>query len=475
MLLTDLLVIIFLVSQSAFLFAAYVFFASGVDDLFIDGLFYLKVNKDTGVAAKRTEDQLLKATGSPPISPMAIMLPAWDEANILVPAVTNMMETLDYPSYHVFLGVYPNDPETIAAANRLKEKDHRIHVVTTSHPGPTCKADCVNQILSAIIAFETEHAIVFKGVVMQDAEDVLNPRLLHICNAALENYDVIQVPVLSLPRRRRDIVGCHYMDEFAEFHSKEAVVREYLSHTVSGAGVGTCFSRRAIIIAREQFGTVFNTSSLTEDYDFSMRMHSHGIRHHMLWLTSKVPGRTTKYAATQELFPNRFWASVRQKTRWTIGIAFQGWSQLGWKGTWAQRYFFWRDRKMIFFSHAILIGYFAILLYLGLWIYSALDPFAYQVPPLLREDHPLWIVIWFNLFLLLHRLVQRSIFTWFHYGKRYLPLIVVRYFLAILINYVAMIRATRIWLRHKRTGETIGWDKTTHDFEGELNDKEAQT
>ena len=37
------------------------------------------------------------------------------------------------------------------------------------------------------------------------------------------------------------------MDEFAEWHAKDLVVRESVSGSVPSAGVGTCFSRRALL------------------------------------------------------------------------------------------------------------------------------------------------------------------------------------------------------------------------------------
>ncbi|GHB34342.1 hypothetical protein GCM10007094_24340 [Pseudovibrio japonicus] len=471
MLVTDVFVLLFLVTQGLFLIASYVFAVSGADDLFVDTLYYLFVAWSRGPLVGTTEEHLYEETGHVEPRPLAIMLPAWDEATILHPAVTAMMQRLDYPSYWIFIGVYPNDKETQEAAKQLAAEHDNLRIVTTRNEGPTCKADCVNTIIAAVRKFEQEQGISFAGFILQDAEDILNPSALRIFNASLELADVVQLPVLSLPRKRRQFTAGHYMDEFAEFHSKEVLVRGVLTGTVPGAGVGTCYSRKTMEMAEslsdadeDGIPEIFNTSSLTEDYDLSMRLMGTGIEHNLLWIHPDEKSEFTDFTVTQEMFPYRFWQSVRQKTRWTLGIAFQGWAELGWKGGLAARYFFWRDRKMVFFSHAIVLGYASMMFYWCLYLYVRLVPDAYHLPPLLPEDSPFWYVIWFNVLLLAHRLIQRHIWTGYHYGFRSLAPVTLRYFVSVIINYFAMIRAIKAWIRHLGTGEVIGWDKTAHDY-----------
>ncbi|MFX5693114.1 hypothetical protein ABTE17_20770, partial [Acinetobacter baumannii] len=49
--------------------------------------------------------------------------------------------------------------------------------------------------------------------------------------------------------------------------------------------------------------------------------------------------------ATREFFPGDLVASVRQKTRWLHGIAFQGWERLGWSGSLPELWMRMRDRR----------------------------------------------------------------------------------------------------------------------------------
>lgn len=471
MLVTDVFVLLFLTTQSLFLVSSYVFALSGTDDMFVDMIYYLFIAWRRGPLVGITEEQFYEQTGHIPPRPLVIMLPAWDESAILYPAVKAMMQRLDYPCYWIFIGVYPNDKETQEAANRLAAEHSNLRVVITKNDGPTCKADCINTVIAEIQEFEREQGISFAGYVMQDAEDILNPNALRIFNAGLELTDVVQLPVLSLPRQYLKFSAGHYMDEFAEYHSKEMLVREFLTRNVPGAGVGTCYSQKTIetaksISGRDHHGIpkIFNTRSLSEDYDLTMRLWGTGITHSIRWIRPSKQSDYTNYAVTQELFPSGFWQCVRQKTRWTIGISLQGWADLGWKGDLATKYFYWRDRKMMFFSHAIVIMSISMIMYWSLKLYQILYKDAYNLPPLLPDGSPFWYVVWFNVVVLLHRLIQRHLWTGYHYGFGALAPVTLRYFVSVVINYFAIVRAMKSWARYLGTGEAIAWDKTAHDY-----------
>ena len=64
----------------------------------------------------------------------------------------------------------------------------------------------------------------------------------------MDRKDLIQVPVYPLMHRHWwNFTANHYADEFAELHGKDVIVREALVGQVPSAGVGTCFSRRAVL------------------------------------------------------------------------------------------------------------------------------------------------------------------------------------------------------------------------------------
>ncbi len=47
----------------------------------------------------------------------------------------------------------------------------------------------------------------------------------------------------------------------------------------------------------------------------------------------------------REYFPDTFSTAVRQKSRWIIGIVFQGFKTHKWTSSLTLNYFLWRDRK----------------------------------------------------------------------------------------------------------------------------------
>jgi adsorption protein B len=468
--------VLFFCAQVLFVLSSFVFAVSAVDDLFIDAFFYisatLKKFFHSGADTKAL-NFLMEASQQP----IAIMLPAWQEYDVISKSVSKLIGSLDYQNYHVFIGTYPNDEKTQHEVDLLTREFDRVKKVVTALPGPTCKADCLNYILRSITAFERTAAVAYAGFVLQDAEDIVHPSSLKIFNAYLADYDLVQIPVYSLKRKWNDLTGGHYMDEFAEFQNKEIRVRELLAKVVPGAGVGTAYSRRAIM-AFLASGEVFNTSSLTEDYEFSLRLHAAGFRQVFARALKKqrpdgsplyeqsgiVSDHAADCIATREYFPNRFWAAVRQKTRWTIGISLQGWKNFRWRGDWRIRYFFWRDRKMLFFAQAIAAGFFSLILFAGYNAYRLCFSNGYRFAPLLAEDSWIWYLVHFNLSVMAIRILQRGFWTYSLYGWSCLPLLPVRYMWGSVINYLAVIRAIRIFLSHLRSGRTIGWDKTAHDY-----------
>lgn len=465
---TDIFILTFLTAQCLFIIAVTTFTLSALDDLIFD-LYYFTTCLFRRIKGQSRDDVLSRAQLlSNDEQYLAIMLPAWQESGILLPSVSKIVHTIQYTNVHIFIGTYPNDPDTQHEAEQLARRFHNVHKVVTPLPGPTCKADCLNAVIQAIKDFGEQEAIEFKGYILHDAEDVVHPLSLKLYNHYLAEYDLIQIPVLSLPRDWNDLTGGHYMDEFAEVHSKEVKARQYLARVVPGAGVGTAYSHNVLQYAQEH-GEIFNTSSLTEDYEFSFRLSSAGFKQifaHTLLPNLEHPDQK-EILATRELFPNRFWAAVRQKTRWIIGISLQGWASLGWKGPLLVKFLYWRDRKTLFFSHAIVAGFLATLIFSAGICYENLSTDAYRMPPLLPEDSPFWYLVYANISILLYRLIQRSYWTLRCYGWSQVPLVPLRYVWGALINYLATVRAIKIYLVHCVTGTPIGWDKTTHDFPDE--------
>lgn len=463
---------------------AVVILFSSMDDFFIDAYYWVRTayralsSKKGGVdpASLNAKDQ----------QPIAIMVPAWQEAPVIAKMAEYAASTYDYGPYHIFIGTYPNDHDTQREVDIVATQFPNIHKVVTRQPGPTTKADCLNHIIEAIFGFERETGIHFPCVVFHDAEDVIHPLELKVFNGYVPDHDLVQLPVIPLVRGWRYLTSGHYQDEFAETHGKDVVVRESLTGNVPSAGVGTGFSRRALQTLFDlNGGQVFNTQSLTEDYDIGFQLWLHGMKETFVWL--KVPeagsgfGETahrfahggSRYVCIKEYFPATFSHAVRQKSRWILGIVFQGRKSIGWPKQWGIRYILYRDRKALLTNPATFIAYFVVLNIAVMEVVTGLGDDVYWFPSLIPSHSKLWGLLCINGFFLANRLVQRFIFVTRIYGPLQGALSAPRMVWANVINFMAFFRALGQHRAAVRTGEKPAWDKTTHEFPDLLPENSA--
>lgn len=477
----DFLADLHLITQILLVFTVVLFTVSGLDDLLIDVYYWCR---QIYVAVWiRPHHPRLRAEqlSTVPEQPIAILVPAWQESDVIERMLENTIQTLDYSNYCIFVGTYPNDEATQMAVERMREKYPNIERADCISDGPTCKADCLNWIVQRIRHRERETGVPFQIFVMQDAEDIVHPLSLKLYNYLMPRFAMIQTPVFSLPRRLLDFTAGVYIDEFAELHSKDLIVRERLGHNVPSAGVGTAFSRAAVdAIAAENANQVFRVDSLTEDYDFGFRLGSLGLKSIFVrfpiereitrrpwWSTKERTERVRDWIATREYFPNRFWASVRQKTRWVIGIALQGWEHLGWRGDLRTKYVLFRDRKILLTSQVNILGYVVVALVCAFWLYEALADMPYHFSPLAGLDTWVIALLILNGGFFLLRLAQRFIAVTRLYGVRQGLMSAPRLVLGNLIMFLACWRAIWQYGRSRFTGETLRWDKTDHAFPSE--------
>src|ERR1044071_1458988 len=257
---------------------AIVILISGIDDLVIDVVYWVR-RVWRWATVYRLHDRLdPKALYEPTEKPFAIMVPAWNERGVIGQMAELAATTLDYEDYHVFVGTYPNDPDTQREVDEVCARFPNVHKVVCARPGPTSKADCLNNVLDAILQFEHRAKVQFAGFILHDAEDVLSEMELRLFNYLVDRKDLIQLPVYPFERKWFDFTSAHYMDEFAEVHGKDILVREAMAGQVPSAGVGSCFSRRAVMaLLADGDGIAFDVQSLTEDYDIGFRLRAKGM------------------------------------------------------------------------------------------------------------------------------------------------------------------------------------------------------
>jgi adsorption protein B len=85
---------------------------SGLDDLLIDLVYWIRWVWRRFTVYKRHPRAGQDLLFSVPEKPLAIMIPAWHETGVIGSMADAAARTLDYENYHIFVGTYPNDPDT---------------------------------------------------------------------------------------------------------------------------------------------------------------------------------------------------------------------------------------------------------------------------------------------------------------------------------------------------------------------------
>ncbi len=453
-----------------------VFLISGLDDLWVDLAYYARALYRNLFRRHLIKPITREQLNAAPEQPIAMMVPAWDEAAVIAKMLLNTASTINYKNYHIFVGTYPNDEATQLAVNKVREIYPQVSAVVTPADGPTNKADCLNWVIQNIFSYEQQHGIEFAIFVMHDAEDIIHPLSFKYFNYLIPRVHMIQLPVFALEWHKTGWVAGIYIDEFSELHSKDLRARELLSRTVPSAGVGTALSRTAITFLRGRHRQqVFDIRSLTEDYQLGMHLRELQGKKIFLqqaverivpgrhWLTRRpIQRKILDHIATREFFPNNFRSAVRQRARWIMGIAIQGW-QIGWTNSLAINYYLFRDRKSLLTNLLALAGYPIVLCWIGFELARWLHP-DLLIPSLIETKEIWFVLMLIVLGLLAWRLLNRMASVWRHYGIRQGLWSAPRLAVGNVVNFWATIHAIRRYLHGRITGQTPAWGKTEHAY-----------
>ncbi len=427
--------------------AGLLIFVSSLDDLLIDILIALKLKSPRikPLPALKHNDKT-----KPKI---AIFVANWHEADVLGRMVEGNLANLSYRPLKFVLGVYPNDTDTRRVAEEVAKKHPElIEVVVNRRDGPTSKGQMLNEMFARVFE-DREYAPDL--VVMHDSEDMISPRSFDVYAHHAKDSALIQIPVFSLDSRRRSLVGATYMEEFAERHTREMLLRSHLGAFVPSAGVGTGLRKDLIVHLLNLRGYVLQSGSVTEDYILGADAHDAGFK--TTFAAHSDPSHTNEpIIATLEYFPKDLWASIKQKTRWVYGIAFeslfqQGWSERGW-----DRFFQYRDRKG---SIANLLPVLSLaVLITGL----ILQPDFSQMSPWIATL--LFFVLAANTANIFLRIFFRARSFREVYGTHNIIGLLLRWPVAFFVNAAAVTRAWRMFfVESKFATRPVTWSKTTHE------------
>ncbi len=413
---------------------------------------------------------------------LAITIGAWQESTVISDVIENLISSIQYPQsmFQVFIGVYPNDPETIAAISELEKKYSNIHKIVNILSGPTSKAQNLNYTISKIKEYEKMNNINFASITIHDAEDVVHPYELMVTNYLIDKYPALQFPVfplMQMPNFKnffKTLTLGTYADEFAENHFITMVGRCSTGGFVPSAGTGLALSRK--IFNSFETDEIFPKDSLTEDYRLSLTLFEKGFS--MYYVLDSIP-RVSKdnkivydYIATRSMFPETFKKALKQKTRWILGITMQS---VNLKEVFAKnslsfmaRYSVYRDLKAKIGNLLTFVGY-PVLIYFLTSLFVPLTPI-----------YPKFSVSWYLCLvvtlLMIERQISRAIAIYNVYGFKIMffsclfpPLLPLRVIWGNLINLVATLLAYKQNIlstkREKKTKtKSLKWAKTDHTF-----------
>ncbi len=431
-----------------------------------------------------------KALETVPPKLLAITVAAWHEDAVLGDVIDNLIASASYPQsmYHIFLGIYPNDPPTLKVAHDLAARHENVHVIVNDTPGPTSKAQNINHVIRQMHKFEQERGWSFASLTIHDSEDVIHPYELLVTNYLIDTHDALQFPVFPLIRMPRlsnffqNITTNTYADEFAENHYTTMVNRYMAKAFVPSAGTGFALSRKTLSHFGDQ--DVLPSNSLTEDYRLALTLFENDIR--LYYVLERIPRISNKgkvvwdYVTTRSMFPNTFKTAVKQKSRWTLGITMQS---VRFKDIFRTkgihfmgRYSLYKDTKAKFGNLLVFVGY-PVLIYFFASLFLPLQP-------IFPQGSLSW---WLSLAvtgLMVERQLFRAISVYHVYGMRsvffavlFPPLFPIRLIWGNIINMVATFKAFRLLRKSKKKKEPkqpqakttakpmeIKWSKTDHAF-----------
>lgn len=232
---------------------------TGLDDLYMDLLYWIYRKK---YKAKMPDFDEMFNKGEKPI---AIILGAWKESSVIGRTLSYAARNLKYDNYRFFVGVYPNDPDTIRIVKEISKKDSRVIACINPQNGPTTKADNLNSLYAGLCEYEKVYGE-FEIVLVHDAEDFMHPLSLKLYNYLIgyKGYHGVQIPVIPIKSKLGGIFHRTYCDAFAEVHTKDMIVREAMDTFIPFSGTGMGFHRKAIYYLEKNNGLALGKEIHTE-------------------------------------------------------------------------------------------------------------------------------------------------------------------------------------------------------------------
>ncbi|MFP4351450.1 MAG: glycosyltransferase [Puniceicoccaceae bacterium] len=147
------LFVVWLICRVIMIVLIVIFLVSGIDDLIVDCVYYFRALFRFLFKRNKIKPVTWKQLEAVPEKPVAVMVPAWREADVIADMILNFRKSVKYDNWVLFVGTYPNDPDTFREAERARCYIPNTEVVVTPAPGPTSKSDCLNWIYQGVLYY----------------------------------------------------------------------------------------------------------------------------------------------------------------------------------------------------------------------------------------------------------------------------------------------------------------------------------
>ena len=436
---------------------------SAVEELVLDAWYWARRAYRTLTTSRRDEPLTAGQLHSKGQQPLAIMVPACGEHDGITSMVDNMVSVLDYQNYHVFVGTRANDPRTGALVEQLRARySHLHHAIAPAdvQAGQSGQAGCLNAIVDAMQRLEQEHAMEFAGVVLHDSADVVHPLELKLLNYLLPRKDVIQLPVTSLARNWNDLVAGAGMDEFAEQHARDKVVRENVPGISQPVGAGTCLSRRALrALAGASPGRPFKTHCVTGDYDAAWQLSRLGLSSIFCVLPVPYPLDRSLWGGVRQtreltlampmcvhqLFTRSFRVASRRKARWVVRTILQSRRRFDSQKSPAAALWM-HDVKTLVMAPVEVMAFALVAVFAVIWAGQLAGWWPPLRPALFAPGGGWRRLVWFCAFAVAIRCAHRIYFTSGMYGWTHGLTAALRMAAGTVVNAMAVARAGQLLL-----------------------------
>ncbi|MCS7068351.1 MAG: glycosyltransferase [Meiothermus sp.] len=258
---------------------------------------------------------------------LAVLLPTWQDAQNLGPMLRATLGYTNYSPLHLdfFVGVHPNDPRTLEAAEALSQEFVNVHVVVCNQPGPLPRGQLLNFMYAYLERFERHNRLRFEAVALHSPDDVIHPYAFKLYSTLLRKYPAVQLPVCLLPAQGSFWKGwleAGFVADSAEAQRRHLPLREQLGVFVPNASSGFAL-RRELLPEMASDGNVFSNRPDAPDFDPALRLWRIGLPVHQhlqfIWRMDDQGQAYREMVTVQQLLGPH--SSIgRIKTSWTFGL-----------------------------------------------------------------------------------------------------------------------------------------------------------